>query len=258
MKEKLNRCKAFIVRRVGLAIIRVLEWFIVKFSAVPTTPFLDPSEFAWTKNLEANWQTIQAELKEILKYHAQLPNFQEISRDQTVLTNDDNWKTFFFYAFGRRALDNCDRCPETTKLIEAVPGMKTAFFSILSPGKHIPPHRGPFKGVLRYHLGLIVPEPKEKCRIRVDDEVRYWQEGHSLLFDDSYQHEAWNETEGLRVVLFMDVERPMRFPGSWLNKLIIFVIKISPFVADGVKNNINWEKKFEKFMQDEHAAGKTA
>src|SRR5437867_3927702 len=91
------------------------------------------------------------------------------------------------------------------QLLERVPGMTTAFFSILSPHKHIPDHRGPYKGVLRYHLALMIPEPRQACRIRVDGEYATWEEGKSLLFDDSYDHEAWNDTDGIRVVLFMDV-----------------------------------------------------
>src|SRR5687768_10908719 len=60
---------------------------------------------------------------------------------------------------------NCKKCPETLRLIEKIPGMKTAFFSILAPQKHLPAHRGPFNGVLRYHLGLIIPQEREQCRI---------------------------------------------------------------------------------------------
>jgi len=82
--------------------------------------------------------------------------------------------------------------------------MKTAFFSILSPDKHIPAHKGPFNGVLRYHLELIIPEPKEKCRIRVHDQFNEWDEGKSLIFDDTYEHEVCNDTDGFRVVLFVD------------------------------------------------------
>ncbi len=107
---------------------------------------------------------------------------------------------------------------ELDALLEQVPGMMTAFFSILAPGKYIPDHRGPFNGVLRYHLGLKVPEPAEQCRIRVADEYAHWEEGESLLFDDTYRHEVWNDTDGERAVLFMDVRRPLRFPFDLLDR----------------------------------------
>jgi beta-hydroxylase len=90
------------------------------------------------------------------------------------ITQDNHWKTFFFYGYGFECEENCRLCPETARVLKSIPGVKTAFFSILSPGKYIPPHRGPYNGVLRFHLGLIVPEPREQCRIRVADNIRHW------------------------------------------------------------------------------------
>jgi beta-hydroxylase len=124
--------------------------------------------------------------------------------------------------------------------------MTTAFFSILSPRKHIPDHRGPYKGVLRYHLALMIPEPRESCRIRVDDQFAHWDEGKSLLFDDSYDHEAWNDSDGIRVVLFMDVIRPLKAPINQLNKFVIGAISRSPYIGDAKKRHLDWEKKFEE------------
>jgi len=132
--------------------------------------------------------------------------------------------------------------------------MKTAFFSILAPGKHLPPHRGPFKGVLRYHLGLIVPKPEVSCGIRVADETRHWKEGESLVFDDTYMHEAWNNTNRDRVVLFMDFVRPLRFPASLLNWVLLNAIAVSPFVLGAAGNYLAWEKRFEKVVNAEKQA----
>ena len=86
-----------------------------------------------------------------------LPNFQDISKDQIEITDDDRWKTFFLYGYGFKAKLGVELCPRTAPLMREIPGMTTAMFSILSPRKHILDHRGPYKGVLRYHLGLIVP-----------------------------------------------------------------------------------------------------
>ncbi len=183
-----------------------------------------------------------------------LPNFQDLSRDQRHLSSDDSWKTFFLFAYGYRCESNCLRCPETTRLLESIPGMKTGFFSILAPGKHIPAHRGPFKGVIRYHLALLVPEPKERCRIRVGDAYAHWEEGRSLIFDDTYEHEVWNDTSGVRVVLFVDFVRPLRFPASLLNALVLTLIRWSPFVQDGVQNYMQWEAKFDQIGSRDHGA----
>jgi beta-hydroxylase len=230
---------------VGARILQLLEWFVVRSSLVPTTPFLPVGSFLWAADLEESWKVIRTELDDVLRYRDDLPNFQDISTDQESITDDDRWKTYFFFGYGFRSDANCARCPETTHLLEAVPGMTTAFFSILSPHKRIPPHRGPYKGVVRYHLGLVVPEPRDACGIRVGGEVAHWDEGKSLVFDDSYEHEAWNDTDGVRVVLFMDVIRPLRFPASLLNSMVIKAISISPFVQDAKRRHLSWEQRFE-------------
>lgn len=233
---------------IGVQIIKQVERVITWGSKVGNPAFFAPDQFTWVKSLEANWPVIRRDLDGMLKFREALPNFQDISTDQRALTTDDRWKTLFFYAYGVKAEGNCARCPATTRLVEAVPGMKTAFFSIISAGKHIPAHRGPFKGVLRYHLGLLVPEPRERCRIRVGSEVRHWEEGRSLVFDDTYEHEVWNDTDGLRAVLFLDVVRPLRFPANLINHVILFLIAHSPFVKDGVQNYKAWEAKLDAVM----------
>lgn len=240
-----------LVRTNGHKLIQAIERLIVRFSLVGDKPFFDAHDFPWTYHLENNWETIRAELDEVLKDHDALPNFQDISRDQRTLTTDNKWKTYFLYGFGYKAEKNCARCPETTRIVEQVPGMKTAFFSILAPGKHIPPHRGPYKGVLRCHLALKVPEPKEQCRIRVHNQIRHWEEGECLVFDDTYQHEVWNDTDGQRVVLFMDVVRPFAQPVAFLNELIIRLVAMTPFVQDARKNQLAWQQRFEQIKAQE-------
>ncbi|HKK47204.1 MAG TPA: aspartyl/asparaginyl beta-hydroxylase domain-containing protein [Balneolaceae bacterium] len=239
-----------IVKDFGGKLLWGIEKIMEKYSKVPTTPFLDPTEFPWTRRLEDNWKVIRDELDEILKNKDAIPNFQDISEDQKALTEDNNWKTYFLYGFGYKAEQNCARCPKTTKLVESVPGMTTAFFSILEPGKHIPHHRGVYKGFMRYHLGLLVPEPKEQCRIRVEDTYAHWEEGKGIMFDDTYDHEVWNDTNGIRVVLFMDVIRPMSFPASLINKAIIGAIKHTGYIQDAKKNQEAWEEKFVQKSQE--------
>jgi beta-hydroxylase len=226
----------------GSKLIKRIEKVLIRYSLIGDSTFFDPADFPWVKPLEDNWRAIRAELASILEERERLPNFQDISKDQRSLTQDDRWKTFFLYGYGYKTEENCQRCPETTRLIESVPGMQTAFFSILSPGKHIPSHRGPYKGVLRYHLGLMVPEPPAACRIRVGEDYRHWLEGKSLLFDDTYKHEVWNDTDGVRVVLFMDVLRPLRFPASALNKGVLALIRLSPFIQEARRNQNRWAR----------------
>ena len=175
----------------------------------------------------------------------ELPNFQDISKRQYRIANDNRWKTYFFKAFGFRAEGNCRRCPKTAALLDQIPGLKVAFFSILAPGKHIPRHRGKHKGLIRYHLGLKVPEPAEQCYIQVDDQIAHWQEGKSLIFDDTYYHEVWNNTDGYRAVLFLDIVRPMRFPLSLVNWAICRLVAASPIIQDARQSHDAWEETFE-------------
>jgi aspartyl/asparaginyl beta-hydroxylase (cupin superfamily) len=194
--------------------------------------FFDPESFPWAASVEAEWGVVRKELEALLTRREEIPNFQDISDAQKLLTEGDQWKTFWLYAFGKKAEENCARCPETVRILQTIPGMKSAMFSILAPKKHIPEHRGLWKGVLRYHLGLIVPGPVGSSRIRVGKDVQCWKEGKSMIFDDSHPHEVWNESDSQRVVLFVDVERPLPFPLSVVNRSIIWIIARSPSVAE--------------------------
>ena len=229
---------------VGEWLLDRLDRLVARASRLGNPPFFSNRDFLWSYGMEANWETIRAELDEVLRYRDDLPNFQDISTDQESITDDDRWKTFFLYGFGFRSDSNCARCPETARLVESIPGMKTAMFSILSPHKHIPDHCGPYKGIVRYHLALKVPEPREQCRIRVGDEIVTWEEGRSLIFDDTYEHEVWNDTDGERVVLFVDVVRPLRFPMNVVNAVVISAIARSPFIADAKRRHLAWEARF--------------
>jgi beta-hydroxylase len=226
-----------------------LEKLLAASSLVGNPPFFDPAVFPWVKHIEDNWQVIRQELDEVMKYRDDLPNFHDISREGAAgLSDDDRWKTFFFYGYGMTADGNIARCPNTNKLLLDIPGMKTAFFSILAPHKHLAPHRGPYKGVIRYHLGLKIPQPSTLCGIRVKDEVRHWEEGKSLIFDDTYEHEAWNDSDEYRVVLFVDFVRPLKFPASSLNSALIQAISFSPMVMGSKGNQQAWEKRFEAIV----------
>jgi beta-hydroxylase len=230
-------------------VVRYLEDLVPQYSLVGDSVFFTNDQFPWSYELEANWQIIRQELDQVLPYAEALPNFQDISPRQGKIADDDRWKTFFFCAFGYKSQKNCDRCPETAKLLEKIPGMKVAFFSILAPGKHIPEHRGKHKGIIRYHLGLKVPQPRENCRIRVADQIAYWEEGKSLIFDDTFLHEVWNDTNDYRVVLFLDIERPLRFPLSWVNRSINSLVGLSPIVQVAKGNHESWEQQFEALLK---------
>jgi ornithine lipid ester-linked acyl 2-hydroxylase len=229
---------------VGERILAPIEKFIGKRSLVGEATFFGNERFPWIAEIEANWTTIRDELELVLEDRDALPNFQDISKDQLEITDDDRWKTFFLYGYGFEAKLGTEMCPRTAALMSQIPGMTTAMFSILSPRKHILDHRGPYKGVLRYHLGLIVPRDAQACRIRVGEDFRHWEQGESMIFDDTYNHEVWNDTDETRVVLFVDVLRPLPEPESLINKMIVKAISYSPFVLDAKRNQEAWEQRY--------------
>ncbi len=185
--------------------------------------FFETEDFPWVARIEAEWKSIRKELDGLMVRREEIPNFQDVSKSQRALTEGDQWKTFFLSTFGGKKIEeNCARCPETVRLLQNIPGLRQSMFSILAPRKHIPPHRGPYKGLLRYHLGLMIPGAEGSCRIRVGNNVRSWKEGKSIIFDDSNEHEVWNETDSYRVVLFVDFVRPTIFPLSMVNRTIIW------------------------------------
>ena len=208
-------------------------------SSVGDSDFFDNSNFPWIKEIEDNWMDIRRELEVIEQDMSKVPNFQEISERQTLLTNDNKWKTFFLYGYGHRIERNCARCPKTEALLLKIPGMKTAMFSIFAPQKKIGAHTGPYNGVLRYHLGLRIPERHERCGITVGAETRHWEEGRSLVFDDTKQHEAWNLTDEYRVVLFVDFLRPLPLIPDLANRWFFQVLRRSEFVRSAVRNLTN-------------------
>jgi beta-hydroxylase len=161
------------------------------------TRFYETSQFEFVSLLESNWEIIKQELNQLRQ-----GNF--IPWPEKFLYGQ-GWDTFGLYAFGIKITKNCELCPETTKLIEAIPNLTTAGFSSLAPGTHIAPHTGYPDGMLRCHLGLIVPEG---CGIRVDIETRNWAEGKCFIFNDKLEHEAWNKGNSTRVVLLIDFKEP--------------------------------------------------
>jgi ornithine lipid ester-linked acyl 2-hydroxylase len=223
-----------------------IERFIGRRSLVGDAQFFPLERFPWVAHIEQNWLVIREELERVLENREALPNFQDISKDQIEITDDDRWKTFFLYGYGFEAKLGVEMCPRTAALMREIPGMTTAMFSILSPRKHILDHRGPYKGVLRYHLGLIVPRDASACRIRVGDEIRHWRDGESMIFDDTFNHEVWNDTGETRVVLFVDVLRPLPAPESTINRLIVKAIGFSPFVLDAKRNQEAWERRYRE------------
>jgi beta-hydroxylase len=233
-----------VTARLLVRILPFVERLNRAFSTVPNVAVFETHAFPWVAGIEREWHTIRAELERVLARKDELPGFQDILPDVASVTRDRGWKSFMLTGMGVTS-DRCVAlCPETWRILACVPGLSMAMFSIFEPGKKLPPHRGPYNGVLRLHLGLIVPDESDEVAIRVGSRVCHWEEGKALVFDDSYEHEAWNNSDRVRVVLFVDFVRPMRFPANVVNALLLKFASHSLFVREARENHQRWERRF--------------
>lgn len=185
------------------------------YPGLPPRPFFERTEFDWIPRLEAAWEAIRDELAAVVAdEHAVEPYVPGREHPPPLwrdLSGSLDWSAFQLLKGGRPVAANVARCPRTMatlstlELASAPPHTPEAFFSILKPGTHIPPHFGLSNLKLAVHLALIIPE---SCGIRVGDETRHWEEGRCLVFDDSFEHEAWNRSSRLRAVLIVEAWNP--------------------------------------------------
>jgi len=195
--------------------------------------FFRLADFPWTEQVEREFPVIRQELLTLLtQQRKNIPELKDLAKSQSMITEGE-WRSFMFYVSGHKVEANCALCPETARIVkQTIPGMSSALFSVLAPGARITPHRGLFKGVLRYHLGLIVPSDFTSCAIRVGSDVRHWREGEGLVFDDTHEHEVWNNSDQTRAILLVDFARELPFPLHQLNHAMIKLCGISPYVLE--------------------------
>jgi beta-hydroxylase len=179
------------------------------FSAVPNKPVLSVSAVPDLAKLRDNWQTIRDEALNL---------FDQGRIKASEGYNDwgfnsffrSGWKRFYLKWYAD-PLPSAERmCPRTVELLKSIPCIKGAMFASFAPGGRLVRHRDPFAGSLRYHLGLITPTHPGECRIFVDGIPYTWHDGEDLLFDETFIHYAENTTDQTRIILFCDVERPLR------------------------------------------------
>ena len=196
----------------------VHEPILFDFPQLPALTFYDRSYFPWAEKLEAATPIFQAELEKVMREdwerfnpYIQLPAGAPVNQ-WTALNRSPDWSTFFLWRDGTRNDDGCRRCPQSAAALESLPLAHqpgfgpTAMFSVLQPRTNMPAHTGSTNVRLICHLPLILPG---NCRFRVGNDVREWRMGESFVFDDSIEHEAWNDSGQVRVVLIFDVWNPL-------------------------------------------------
>jgi beta-hydroxylase len=180
------------------------------FSAVPAKPILDPRAIPELDVLRANWQVIRDEAIALMDQGS----IRAATGHNDLGFNSffkNGWKRFYVKWYGSPMPSAQQACPKTVALVQSLPNVNAAMFALLPPGGKLNRHRDPFAGSLRYHLGLVTPN-SDRCRIYVDGNPYAWRDGEDLLFDETFIHSAHNETEVTRIILFCDVERPLRTP----------------------------------------------
>jgi aspartyl/asparaginyl beta-hydroxylase (cupin superfamily) len=193
------------------------EPLLLHYPRLPAIPFYDRSLFPWLAELEAGTETIVSELKVAIEQaHDDFAPYIQYPKDVPVnqwgeLNHSRLWSSFFLWKDGQKQEKACALCPRTTALLESLPladqpgFAPTAMFSALAPNTRIPPHTGSTNVRLLTHLPLILPGP---AFFRVGNETRPWKMGEAWVFDDTIEHEAWNDAPELRVILIFDVWNP--------------------------------------------------
>jgi aspartate beta-hydroxylase len=159
------------------------------------------------------WQPLREEALALARHLERVPRFHEIMHEQASISANDarDWRMHILQAYGMRFGKNLESCPTVGRLLDACPDVLSASFSFLAPGKHIPPHRGPFRGVLRGYLVLSMPRRADgtpAAVLKIDGREYRLNEGQFLLWDDTFEHEVWNDSDEVRVVLLLDIRRP--------------------------------------------------
>lgn len=198
-----------IIRNVLLK--HMIRWNIKLYGKyINNPPYLDLDKyFPEYKVLEDNWEIIRDEINAIIRNSESIPTLHEIDKGSEFISKNDDksWNVFVISLYNLWHKHNMKMCPQTLKFLKPMKNVVTIFFSILEPRKIIPPHRGYSKGLIRYQLALKVPKKRNKCQLFVDNKPYSWQEGKSVLFDDTYIHEVKNETDESRIVLYLDIRK---------------------------------------------------
>ncbi len=160
------------------------------------------------KLLEDNWKEIREEIYNVIDNSGSIPKFHEVDDGQEYISNNDgiSWSLLNIKLYDMWHSNNMKKCPKTVRLLKNIKNVKSIYFSILDPGKYIPPHHGPYMGILRYQLALSVPK-EGNCELIVDNKKYIWKEGKSVMFDDTFTHEVKNQTNEKRIALLLDIKR---------------------------------------------------
>jgi beta-hydroxylase len=211
--------------------------FMYAFSRVPTRPFISPDQyFPELEPLRARWREIRDEALALraLQQIKAADGYNDVGFNSFFRRG---WKRFYLKWYDDAHPSAAELCPQTTALLREIPSVKAAMFAELPPGGELRPHRDPYAGSLRLHLGLETPND-DACFIDVDGQRYSWRDGEWTMFDETYIHWAQNGASANRVILFCDIERPLHF--GWARAINRFIAKY--FIAAGASPNREGDK----------------
>ncbi|MTD06205.1 aspartyl/asparaginyl beta-hydroxylase domain-containing protein [Serratia sp. YC16] len=197
-------------------------------------PVLDSAAlFPDAERFTAQWRQIREEALAVAHDLHNIPRFHEIMIQQESISANDarDWRMFIMKAYGQPIARNLARCPALAALIASSPDVLSASLSFLAPGKQVPPHRGPFRGILRGYLVLDMPKRADgvpAAVLKVDGREYRLHEGEFMLWDDTFEHEVWNDSAQVRTVLLLDIRR-RDMPGGLrlLSSAIIALVRLN-------------------------------
>ncbi len=215
---------------------------------IDDAPVLDAQQrFPDAQRFIDAWPQLRDEALQLVGRLQSVPRFHELMASQAAISANDgiDWRLFVLKAYGAQMPVNLAACPQLARLLASCPDVLSASLSFLAPHKHIPCHRGPFRGVLRFQLGLSVPlapDGRPAAVLALDGAEHRIGDGAALLWDDTYPHEVWNRSEAVRIALLLDVRRRgLPLDLALLSRMLIGAVRVAvklnaarcPVIPDG-------------------------
>ena len=235
-----------------LAPINILMYL---FSKVPNKPYLPLDRFPQLQKITEQWQMIADEVKQLVAQgHVKASDkYDDVGFNSFFRTG---WKRFYLTWYGEVLPSAKALCPKTVALLQSVPGINGAMFAMLPKSARLVRHRDPYAGSVRYHLGLMTPNA-EQCCLYVDGVRYYWRDGEAVMFDETFIHYAENQTDMDRIILFCDVDRPLKSKivakiNYWFGRYVMSASKTRNLDAD----KIGWINKVFGYVYQVRVLGK--
>jgi beta-hydroxylase len=230
-------------------LLAAVELQVLRFSPIPATALIDTSTFSWAADLEQRTPEILREIDGIL--------LEDSLRwyPSPGCTNTDNaakppeWRPIYLYSYGKWWPDIPAKCPITGQLLRSIPDLLTVFVAILEPGGRVVPHRGLWRGQIRYVLSLYVPEKSDCCALDVNGCIQPFEQGKGFMFDDGFIHSAHNTTDERRIALMVTVLRPFQQPLSSVNRALFRCLgRVNAWLPDSTGATSTAVRRFRTWL----------